>query len=106
MVFLYLSCAFSEGICVASNSFILSLLQHDQIGLLSMANAGADTNGSQFFIITVPTPHLDNKHVVFGRTLKGLGVIKMLEDTEVKDEKPVKVRRNKNGSRYIFCAIC
>lgn len=60
-----------------------------------MANAGADTNGSQFFIITVPTPHLDNKHVVFGRTLKGLGVIKMLEDTEVKDEKPVKVRRNK-----------
>ncbi|XP_078262730.1 peptidyl-prolyl cis-trans isomerase D [Rhinoraja longicauda] len=64
--------------------------QHDQIGLLSMANAGANTNGSQFFIITVPTPHLDNKHVVFGRTLKGFGVIKMLEDIEVNAEKPVK----------------
>ena len=52
---------------------------HKVPGLLSMANSGPNTNGSQFFITTVPTPHLDGKHVVFGRVVKGLENLKILE---------------------------
>jgi peptidyl-prolyl isomerase D len=55
--------------------------KHDKPGLLSMANSGPNTNGSQFFITTVPTPHLDGKHVVFGQLIKGFNTMRAMEFT-------------------------
>ncbi|RKU49705.1 peptidyl-prolyl cis-trans isomerase cpr6 [Coniochaeta pulveracea] len=66
-------------------------LKHDRPFLLSMANAGPGTNGSQFFVTTVETPHLDGKHVVFGQVLSGKSVIRQIENLPTQgSDKPVK----------------
>lgn len=62
----------------------------DRSGLLAMANAGANTNGSQFFVTTAPAPHLTGRHVVFGRVVRGMNTVRAVEQTPTgANDKPV-----------------
>merc|ERR1712226_368999 len=79
------------------------MLKHDKEFLLSMANRGKNTNGSQFFILTKPAPHLDGVHVVFGQVLQGQEIVKAIEDLETdKKDRPLQEIRIMNCGELVL----
>ena len=84
-----------------------SSLKHDKKGVLSMANAGPGTNGSQFFITEVPTPWLDGRHTIFGQVIEGLEVVDSISNVDkTPSDKPIvpvvieKVEIARKGDKY------
>lgn len=78
------------GVSIYGNKFNDENLKlpHTKKGLLSMANAGPDSNGSQFFITFAPAPWLDGKHVVFGELIEGDNVLSQIEEAGSRDGAP------------------
>lgn len=84
---------------------LLDFLQHDVPGIVGLANTGKkNTNNSQFYITTVPCPHLDGKNVAIGKVVKGLSIVKQISECATVNDKPLKVI--KFSSLCTYSALC